>query len=55
MFDLITTAQMFIYTCSAYFVCEGVFLCADKQSSVRFAYVLYFHMHINANVPSCSI
>ena len=33
--DLITVAQMFLY--SAFFVCERVFLCADKQSSVRFA------------------
>ena len=36
MLDLITAvAQMFTY--SAFFVCERVFLCADKQSSVCFA------------------
>ena len=35
MLDLITIAQMFIY--SALFVRERMFLCADKQSPVRFA------------------
>ena len=35
MFDLITVAQMFIY--SALFIRGRMFLCADKQSSVCFA------------------
>ena len=35
MFDIITIAKMFIY--SAFFVPECMFLCSDKQSSVRFA------------------
>ena len=35
MFDLVTVAQMFIY--SALFVRGRMFLCADKQSSVSFA------------------
>ena len=34
MFDIITIAKMFIY--SAFFVRECMFLCSDKQSSVRF-------------------
>ena len=35
VFDLITVAQMFIY--SALFIRGRMFLCADKQSSVCFA------------------
>ena len=35
MFDIITIAEMFIY--SAFFVRECMFLCSDKKSSVRFA------------------
>ena len=37
VFDIITIAKMFIY--SAFFVRECMFLCSDKQSSVRFANV----------------
>ena len=38
MSDIITIVQMFIY--NAFFVRECMFLCSDKQSSVRFADVL---------------
>ena len=34
VFDIITIAKVFIY--SAFFVRECMFLCSDKQSSVRF-------------------
>ena len=48
MFDIITIAEMFIY--SAFFVRECMFLCSDKKSSVRFADVF-----TNENISSITV